>query len=238
MKHLLSTLTCAALFCFAANAQTNDAPAATQEAVRPSHGHYIFGYGGLSFSSEFDSDLGLNLSFATDGGFIAGGGLGKRSDFLGGTRFEIEGLFASSDLENLIDDDGTFEDFFSGFDFNESGDVSTSAVMFNALKEIPIGQRMTGFIGGGLGVATIDIDVQYQVAFPLLGLSSITEIDISNSTFAYQFIAGSDFAITNNLDLFIQYKLLGLSGFEAGLGAATFENASMQSVSGGLRLSF
>ena len=68
--------------------------------------------------------------------------------------------------------------------------------MFNFLKEIPIG-CVTGYVGGGVGIASVDSELNFQGDF-------VSDEDFG---FAHQFIAGADFPVSDCFSIFLQYKL-------------------------------
>lgn len=165
---------------------------------------YLFAYGGISFLDSLNtkvlnpdfvfnntgSPVSRTETFDLDTGFIIGGGAGVRSCFLGGTRFEIEGLYTENDYDSV-----TLNDFGTRFQ-DLRGDYSTAAVMVNFLKEIPIG-CFTGYVGGGFGLAQTESDLEF------LG-QTVSDTDFS---LAHQFIVGADVPVSDCLSLFIQYKL-------------------------------
>ena len=76
---------------------------------------YVFGYGGIDSGANYDT-IGsyydyygndyynpgdLPIKFDLDNGWTAGGGAGVYSGLLGGSRFEIEGSYTSSDIGYL-----------------------------------------------------------------------------------------------------------------------------------------
>lgn len=172
---------------------------------------YLFAYGGISFSDEFTTNilnladvqtgligagfapadvagLAANEDFELDSGFIIGGGAGVRSCFLGGSRFEIEGLFTENDILAITNGGNRFTDL--------DGEVSTAALMVNFLKEIPVG-CVVGYVGGGVGIANVESSLTFQG----------DTVNDSDFGFAHQFIAGADLPVSDCLSLFLQYKL-------------------------------
>lgn len=148
---------------------------------------YIFAYGGISFLDSLNAELhGETFSHDIDSGYIIGGGVGLRSCFLGGSRFEIEGLLKENDVQP-----------WGGPLDGATAQIQTSAILFNVIKEIPIG-CVTGHIGGGFGWSTNDLHYQS-------GGASASD---SHSQLAYQFVAGVDYAVSDCISLFAQYKLL------------------------------
>ncbi len=157
---------------------------------------YIFAYGGVSYLDEHTvtDGVGGTLTGEYDFGdnFIFGAGVGVRSDFLCGTRFEIEGLWQNRDNPSAVSLNGV----------NATGiidtDVSVQAVMLNILKEVNMG-CITAYAGAGIGMAT----VEYTTNF-----AAITEED---TVLAYQLILGAERPVSDCLSLFAQYKLLGVT---------------------------
>jgi opacity protein-like surface antigen len=158
---------------------------------------YLFAYGGGSFGDNltgfnFRDNDPYNLAFSDDAGLMVGGGVGVYSNFLGGSRFELEGLYSESDISNQL---------FLGRP--STGDVEIKASMVNLLKEIPLG-CMTGYIGGGAGVAEVEFFERQR----LPGL--VNAVVSSDHALAWQLIAGVDLPVSERLSLFTQYKLLGI----------------------------
>src|SRR5687768_11754224 len=81
----------------------------------------------------------------------------------------------------------------------EGGNVSTLSVMLNGLLDFGNDDGLSGYIGGGLGWASVDI----RAATDTL---DVLEIDDSDSHFAFQAIAGVRFAVSPNLDLGVKYR--------------------------------
>ncbi len=199
---------------------------------------YLFGYGGFSFSHGRDvhfpfvkgatSSRGIppydgpeTERWESDGhSFIYGGGVGVRSAFLGGSRFEIEGLVTRNDYDVYAN--GAKLDF-SAFGYGDlHADVDTKAIMFNLLKEFPLG-HCTGYVGGGLGVAMVDVDTK-------LVNSGDTGVSVYGSdvdmAFAAQIIAGVDVPVTECCSLFFQYKMLSVSSIDISCASAPIFNPS------------
>jgi len=205
------------------------------------HKGYVFGYGGVDTGSNyrttgaFDDPHdphghapfnlgGFPIDFDMDNGATAGGGVGVYSQFLGGTRFEIEGSYTSNEVGFLR---------FAGFELPADFDLDTTSVMFNLLKEVPLAEGVTSYFGGGIGWATTDMDGD---------IDTIQYNDTDNG-FAWQLIAGVDFPITERLAFFTQYRYLVLSDldFTTNFGDFTFatdDNPASHAVLFGARVSF
>ncbi len=177
---------------------------------------YVFGYGGIDFGGSWDTmgafDLDADwqahcppgyaghnaidpsavpIDFDLENGWTAGGGIGQYSSLLGGSRFELEGSYTSNEVGQLH-----YANFILPADFR----ISTKSVMFNMLKEVPLG-KATGYFGGGVGYAWTS----------MVGDIDTIEYDDSDGGFAWQLIMGIDIPITERLALFTQYRYLVLS---------------------------
>ncbi len=133
----------------------------------------------------------IPMMFNLDDGWAAGFGFGLYSDFLGGSRFEIEGAYDKVALNNFM---------FNGFQLPADVEFTTRALMFNWLKEIPFGSA-TGYFGPGIGWAETEI----------YGQTNGVPYSDSASGFAWQLIAGIDIPMNETLALFMQYRYRVLS---------------------------
>lgn len=163
---------------------------------------YIFGYGGGSY---FEND---NLLFDWQGaprtaavvdldeGFIAGGGIGIYSDMFGGSRFELEGIYSKFGTGFVTDPQVNLAGTSTS-----AGDFSYTAVLVNLLKEFELSRLgITAYAGGGLGMAWTDSNFY----------SAQSSAYDGGSALAYQIIVGADFPLNDRLDLYTQYKLIGI----------------------------
>ena len=76
------------------------------------------------------------------------------------------------------------------------GDVSTFGLFGNVYYDINTGGAIKPFVGAGLGYQWVDID--YQPSGVAVG-------EDSDSTFAYQLMAGASYAVTDGVEVFGQY---------------------------------
>lgn len=169
------------------------------------HG-YAFVYGGYSFTWETQGFFPFAITdapyfdppsetYETSEGYIVGAGVGISSQFICGSRFEIEGLYTKSDVNRVLLG-GTYNGAeLTGVD----SAFSTSAMMVNFLKEFHIG-CVTAYAGAGIGIAATELDFKWNGFYG-------SDTDYS---FAHQFIVGADFPVSDCMSLFLQYKLLGI----------------------------
>ncbi len=96
------------------------------------------------------------------------------------------------------------------------GDLSEFTVMANLLYDIPLGQRLTLTIGGGVGADQANLSVD------ALGF------DDDEWVFAYQGIAGLSYAIGDQTQLFVNYRYLHADApeYTAAIAANTVQQTS------------
>ncbi|HZH28085.1 MAG TPA: outer membrane beta-barrel protein [Azospirillaceae bacterium] len=154
-------------------------------------GFYIGGATGLNLLQDIDGELGivgspqrLDLDLDSRLGWALVGQVGYA---LGnGMRFEVEPGFRHNSVEG--------------------GRVRTYSLMANALYDFNTGTAFTPYVGVGVGVARVGLDVS--------GAAGATrgEIDGPDNAFAYQGILGVGYALTRNLTLDLSYRYFGTAG--------------------------
>jgi opacity protein-like surface antigen len=209
---------------------------------------YVFGYAGFDFGSDYETigafdgvpdpahcpvgydhsdpafdPTNVPINFDLEDGETFGVGVGVYSQFLGGSRFELETSYTHNEVSGV-----TYVDF----DLPASFDVETRALFFNYLKEVPLG-KLTGYFGGGVGYANTSFRGD---------LDTVRFSDESDG-FAWQLVAGVDFPLTDRLSMFTQYRYMVLSNqaFTTDFGDFTTEtqdNPASHAVLLGARLSF
>ena len=129
------------------------------------------------------------LSFDT--GFVLNAAFGYAYD--NGFRTELEYGFRANDLDRA---DGTDYYFDNPYDYSESlgGDVTTNSFMANVFYDFAPSSPVSPFIGGGIGFANIEGDIDFQ-----------PDIDDDN-VFAYQLGAGLAFALNPKMKIDLQYR--------------------------------
>lgn len=141
---------------------------------------------------------------------------------MGGYRFdtflaELEVGYRSADAEEMVVD-GT-RTRLSGSDV--SIDFSAWSFMANSYLDLPVDWGgLTAYIGLGLGVALTEIEASRAVQNLQLAGSE------TDTAFAYQFMAGAAYTLTDAVELFAGYRFVGsryessdlrMHEFEAGL---------------------
>jgi len=146
---------------------------------------YVSGSIGLASVSDADirgSEDSGEIEF--DSGFAATGAYGQTLGQAG--RLELELGYRNNDIDKVIlDGVGTGSD--------TDGDVATISLMANAFYGLNNDSRFTPFIGAGIGIANIEADLE-------------TGSEEDDTVFAYQVAAGASMAVTENLDIDLQYR--------------------------------
>ena len=151
-------------------------------------GIYVSGNLGAVFLYDSDISDGIDTGeFTFDTGFELIGALGLTLDY--GNRVEIELGYRANDLDTVtIDGLGTAD---------IDGDFTTYSLMGNVYCDSPdTGSGITYFIGGGIGFAQIEADID------LAGSAHDT-------VFAYQLALGGSYAVSENLNIDLQYRFFG-----------------------------
>lgn len=148
-------------------------------------GWYTGVNGGLNFQGDQEStgpSRNLELDFDTGGFFSGQLGYKFRGSQFGRFRAEAELSYRTNDVDDIV---------FNGVGRIGAGEQDVLAGLMNLFFDINAhSKRFIPFVGAGIGLAHIDADVAYSPgAF----------IDDDDTTFAYQFIVGGQYKLTNKL---------------------------------------
>lgn len=161
-------------------------------------GPYVSGNVGLAIANDSDwtdsTFPGITLDIESDPGWALGAAVGYAFEF--NTRLEAEITYQENDLDNV----NVF-----GFDVDLSGDTSSTALLFNGYYDFNNASAFTPFIGGGIGVANVEIN---DINIPGSGLPNFGDDD---TVFAYQVGAGVAYAINENIDIDVKYRYFATS---------------------------
>jgi outer membrane protein OmpA-like peptidoglycan-associated protein len=142
--------------------------------------------GGLNLNGGGDiKNNGVRRDLDTDLGFVGLGSFGYA--FGNGLRAEIEG----GHRRNTVEDWGGT---------SVSGHLSAWHAMVNALYDFPTGNRLSPYIGAGIGTAIVSIDAKNTAAG--------VRMDDTDVSFAYQAIIGMGYDIMDNLAVTADYRFL------------------------------
>jgi opacity protein-like surface antigen len=148
--------------------------------VASAQGMYASVIGGVNFTHDGEF-AGVGVDSEFDTGYVVGGNVGY--DF-GDYRLEGEISYRANDLDNI-----------GGFDFSPSS-ITTTALMANAFYDFDTGSPFVPYAGVGLGVGFSTLE--------LLGI----EGDVT--AFAYQFILGGAYGMTDALELTLDYRYFSM----------------------------
>lgn len=213
----------------------------------PATKFYFAVRGGATFPEDTDFDINVDLGAfglgTTDNienqyddvGFIVSGAIGMSLDDLtgiSGLRTELEvGYFENEiDAHTVNFDDGTSATIGGGDAFGE-----TSAIfgLLNLYYDFTQFGRIKPFIGGGVGIASVELEDQAVN----LGGTKVLALDDEDTGFAYQLSAGANVTITDSVDLELGYRYLGINGveLEAVDGTSSDVDVDNHIIYGGLR---
>lgn len=112
------------------------------------------------------------------------------------------------------------------------GGVDTTYLMANAFYDFNQMGKFRPYVGAGLGLGMVNVDYSP---------SGVEIVDDDKTVFAYQLIAGSDFAVSDRMALFAQYRYRATSDVDVDVSlfdaSLDIENRS-SAIEVGLRYSF
>lgn len=171
---------------------------------------YFSLFGGFTNVDNFERTLSTPTATFIDGanlrsGHVFGGAIGGVvRQFI---RTEIEFTFRSTDVNSVFSQEFDLDGVLVA-DARDpaTGQVDTYSGMYNVVFDV--GKRCVGtphlYIGGGLGAIYAD------GAFD----SAAESFAVSDSSFAYQFIAGLNMPVRSHVDLYTEYRYLGADNLQ------------------------
>jgi OmpA-OmpF porin, OOP family len=156
-------------------------------------------YAGAAFGANWLDDETITITTAAptttveaefDTGWVMTGAVGHRWNQW---RLEFELGYRDNSSEDLVVTPGPVADTMFA-------DVTQFSQMVNLLWDLPIGDNMALTIGGGVGGVQVQVD-----AGGIVGLSTIA-MDDDDYVFAYQGIAGLSIDISDQMELFAEYR--------------------------------
>jgi outer membrane protein OmpA-like peptidoglycan-associated protein/opacity protein-like surface antigen len=163
---------------------------------------YVGVDGGAMLVEDLDLDIGMVPLEATadaDTGYDFGAVVGH--DF-GGFRLEAEVSYREADLTEVSGSTRFLPvagnpPFFSSGTYDAAGDTNALSFMLNGMFDFGADDGLQGFVGGGVGVARVD--VQNVVSAP-------SWLDDSDTGFAWQAIAGIRAPLSDSWDVGLKYR--------------------------------
>ncbi len=166
--------------------------------VQAREGFYGVWYAGYSDADDhsFRFDPVTSVKTELDPGYGLAGGIGYDYGTFGG-RFGARVEFELSYRENEVDVHTA--NTVSGPLPGSNGDPSTLAIMVNTFLDYPTQTAFTPYLGVGLGMANVHY-TRYS--------SNLTGdvLDDDDDAFAYQFLAGTSYQLTEQIDLTADYR--------------------------------
>lgn len=143
------------------------------------------------------ANIPVDIALDTDTGFGISGAAGYRFD---NARLELEVAYNNNNVDGVTVNDLA--------EIPLDGDIESAQFMVNGYYDIPTNSRFSPYIGGGVGVATLNAnDVEANV--PGLGALALDDTGVS---FVFQAKAGVNYAISDQASAFLGYRLHGIPG--------------------------
>ena len=158
--------------------------------------HYCTLFGGFSQLNDYRGNAGATqLQGTFSDGWMIGSAYGQY--LKSGFRAELEFAFRSNTADTWSVN-GASDDWY-GHVFSYSG----MANLYYDFPKINVA-GLKPYVGGGLGLSIIDGDFE----------TNMTNIEIEDESFAYQFMAGFNIPINANVAAFSEYRFFGVSDFD------------------------
>ena len=197
---------------------------------------YVGVDGGVMIVEDMSLDIGtLNdaASLDTDKGYDFGGVVGY--DF-GGFRLESEVSYREADVTQFSSPTaqitgGSTTALAPGRNYDVAGDANALSFMVNGLLDFGDDDGIQGFVGGGVGVARVDVQT-------VLGAPSY--LDDSDTGFAWQALAGIRAPLSDSWDVGLKYRFFNADnvGLVDRLGRAVDTRFRSHSLMGSLIYNF
>ncbi len=162
--------------------------------------------GGTILSDADITDTAAIGSFTGEVGFDTGFGVSGAVGYAyGALRFEGEISYRKNDLDDLqvnsLTLGGTTISGVLGT-FALEGDTTALGFMANGWYDMDTGTPWVPFVGAGLGIAKINIDIESVAGIP-------TIYDESDTVFAFQVGAGVGYKVTPTTTVSLSYRFFG-----------------------------
>ncbi|MEA5463328.1 outer membrane protein [Leptothoe sp. PORK10 BA2] len=148
------------------------------------------------------ANIPVDISLDTETGFGINGAVGYRFD---DARMELEVAYNNNNVDGVTVNNLA--------EIPLDGDIKSTQFMVNGYYDMPTNSRFSPYIGGGVGVATLNAN-NVEANVPGLGALALDDTGVS---FVFQVKAGVNYAISDQASAFLGYRLHGIpgQGFEA-----------------------
>lgn len=155
---------------------------------------YLGAQGGLSIQDDSDAENeGIDAEFGFSEGFAVGA--------VGGYRFGLNDSLSLDVEAEVTYRDNEFDDIsIAGVNVDADGDLTSFAFMANGWLNWHVGSGFSPYIGGGVGFLRAEVE---DVTVVGIGLA-----DDSDTVVAGQLGAGVAYAVTENVELSLDYRFL------------------------------
>lgn len=203
------------------------------DSLKGFYGDVRFGGAFLTSSDNEGPGLTSNLTIESDydPGFVGEGAFGY--EFGGGLRAELALGFATSDVDELtIENDGGIGNAFgvgslNGLSVSGEGEVEGMTFMLNGYYAFDLG-NLRPYLGVGVGGAYVSADI-----------SALGEkiVDDNDTVFAYQGIAGLEYAISDDVRIGLRYSYFATQdpSFSDSFGGSVDSEIQSHNIMGTLR---
>lgn len=159
------------------------------QVAQAANGNYISIYGGLNDldDTSIDSSDAGRISSDFDEGYGVGAAIGRWFDAQRHWRAEVEFAYRENDFDRI------------GRRGGGDAELSSQAYMVNGYYDFRPNASFSPYVGAGVGIADVEVE---DVPF------SGGRLDDEDSVFAYQFIGGVGYGLTERVDLFGELRYL------------------------------
>jgi len=185
---------------------------------------YVSVFGGWSLpkdenlfaeTSAPSSPVTVDADIELDNGFMAGVAVGAHFNEWARAELELSG--------HWHDAEGTYEvNGGSGSDL--SGDENALFALANLWLDLPVGDVIRPYVGGGVGFASIDVIGLKDVNVPNLGVAFAK--DNTETNFAWALYAGLAYDVTPSVTIDLSYRYTDLGDAKSGIRTAYDESGT------------
>jgi len=205
-------------------------------AEQPPHaGPYVSGFIGVSIprdSTVTTDDYNNSAVYQDEVEFDPGINIGGTGGYdFGYFRFEGEISYRNSEINSITDQNGVKYR-------RADGNLGVAAFMANAFFDLHNASRVTPYLGGGIGFATLQLSDTYGTDQTSARWRLYDEGD--DTVFAYQVGAGVDIAINRRFSLDVGYRYFGTETAKINEDSAWVNSLDFEShnVAVGFRVNF